>query len=38
MASVLGISPDSVYKIRQRLRKRLQLNDEVNIETFLTKI
>jgi hypothetical protein len=38
MASVLGISTDSVYKIRQRLRKRLQLNDEVNIETYLTKI
>jgi len=38
MASVLGISPDSVYKIRQRLRNRLQLNDEVNIETYLTKI
>ena len=29
MASMLGISPDSVYKIKQRLRKRLQLNDEV---------
>ena len=38
MASMLGISPDSVYKIRQRLRKRLQLNDEVTVETYLTKI
>jgi hypothetical protein len=38
MASMLGISPDSVYKIRQRLRKRLQLNDEVTTETYLTKI
>ena len=38
MASMLGISPDSVYKIRQRLRKRLQLDDEVTIETYLTKI
>ena len=38
MASMLGISPDSVHKTRQRLRKRLQLTDEVNIETFLTKI
>ena len=38
MASMLGISPDSVYKIRQRLRKRLQLDDEVTTETFLTKI
>jgi tetratricopeptide (TPR) repeat protein len=38
MASMLGISPDSVYKIRQRLRKRLQLNDEVTTEAYLTKI
>jgi tetratricopeptide (TPR) repeat protein/DNA-binding CsgD family transcriptional regulator len=38
MASMLGISPDSVYKIRQRLRKRLQLNDQVTTETYLTKI
>jgi DNA-binding CsgD family transcriptional regulator/tetratricopeptide (TPR) repeat protein len=37
-ASMLGISPDSVYKIKQRLRKRLHVNDEVNIETYLTKI
>ena len=38
MASMPGISPDSVYKIRQRLRKRLQLDDEVSTETYLTKI
>jgi len=38
MASMLGISPDSVYKIKQRLRKRLQLNDEATTETYLTKI
>jgi CRP-like cAMP-binding protein len=38
MASMLGISPDSVYKIRQRLRKRLQLDDQVTTETYLTKI
>jgi tetratricopeptide (TPR) repeat protein len=37
-ASMLGISPDSVYKIRQRLRKRLQLTDDVTTETYLTKI
>jgi tetratricopeptide (TPR) repeat protein len=37
-ASMLGISPDSVYKIRQRLRKRLQLDDEVTTEMYLTKI
>ena len=38
MASMLGISPDSVYKNRQRLRKRLQLDDELATETYLTKI
>jgi hypothetical protein len=38
MASMLGISPDSVYKGRQRLRKRLQLDDGVTTETYLTKI
>jgi tetratricopeptide (TPR) repeat protein len=38
MASMLGISTDSVYKLRQRLRKRLQLDDELATETFLTKI
>jgi hypothetical protein len=35
---MLGISTDSVYKIRQRLRKRLQLDDELATETYLTKI
>ena len=38
MAAMLGISPDSVYKTRQRLRKRLQLNDELATETYLTKL
>jgi tetratricopeptide (TPR) repeat protein len=38
MASMLGISPDSVYKIKQRLRKRLQVTDDVTVETYLTKI
>jgi tetratricopeptide (TPR) repeat protein len=38
MAAMLGISPDSVYKIKQRLRRRLQLNDEATTETYLTKI
>lgn len=38
IASMLGISTDSVYKNRQRLRKRLQLEDELATETFLTKI
>ena len=38
MAAMLGISPDTVYKTRQRLRKRLQLNDDAATEMFLTKI
>ena len=38
VAAMLGISPDSVYKIKQRLRKRLQLDDEVATEAYLTKI
>src|SRR4030095_10882544 len=35
MPAMLGISPDSVYKSRQRLRKRLQLDDEAATETYL---
>ena len=38
MAAMLGISTDSVYKIKQRLRKQLPLNNDVTIETYLTKI
>jgi hypothetical protein len=38
MASMLGISPDSVYKVKQRLRKRLLLSDQVTTETYLAKI
>lgn len=34
MASVPGISSDSVYKIRQRLRKRLPPDDEVTTEAY----
>ena len=37
MASMLGISPDSVYKIKQRLRRRLPLTDDVTVETYLTR-
>jgi len=37
-ASMLGISPDSVYKIRQRLRNRLDLVDDAATETYLAKI
>jgi tetratricopeptide (TPR) repeat protein len=32
MASMLGISPESVQKSNRRLRLRLQLSDEVNLE------
>lgn len=35
MASMLGISPDSVQKSKRRLRLRLQLGDEINLEEFL---
>ena len=38
IASILGISPNSVYKTRQRLRQRLNLQPEKNIEDILTKI
>jgi len=38
MAAMLGISPDSVYKTRQRLRKRLQLDDDLATEAYLAKI
>jgi len=38
IASILGISPNSVYKTKQRLRQRLQVHPEENIEEVLTKI
>ncbi|MGE5521535.1 MAG: tetratricopeptide repeat protein [Candidatus Dadabacteria bacterium] len=38
MASILGISVDSVHKSRQRLRQRLNLNHHENIETYLASI
>ena len=34
MASMQGISPDSVHKTRQRLRLRLGLTNETNLEEF----
>lgn len=37
MASMLGISLDSVNKTRQRLRSRLQLSLEINMEEYLTR-
>jgi DNA-binding CsgD family transcriptional regulator/tetratricopeptide (TPR) repeat protein len=38
MASMQGISPDSVHKTRQRLRTRLTLSHEVNLEEYLGKL
>jgi len=38
IASILGISPNSVYKTKQRLRQRLNLDSETNIDDILTKI
>jgi hypothetical protein len=36
MASMLGISVDSVHKAKQRLRQRLQLHDGMNLEVTLS--
>ena len=38
IASILGISTNSVYKTKQRLRQRLNLDPEINIEEILNKI
>jgi hypothetical protein len=38
IASILGISPNSVYKTKQRLRQRLHLDPEKSIEEILTTI
>jgi DNA-binding CsgD family transcriptional regulator len=38
MASMLGISVDSVHKTRQRLRQRLQFSAETNLEETLSSI
>ena len=38
IASILGISPNSVYKTKQRLRQRLQVDPEKNIEEVLAGI
>ncbi len=38
MAAILGISVDSVHKTRQRLRLRLKLSSETNIEEFVASI
>jgi DNA-binding CsgD family transcriptional regulator len=36
IASMLGISVDSVHKSRQRLRKRFNLGTEANLEEVVT--
>ena len=38
MASMQGISPDSVHKTRQRLRQRLSVATETNLERFLGNV
>jgi DNA-binding CsgD family transcriptional regulator len=35
IANALGISPDSVYKSRYRLRKKLGLKEETDLESFV---
>ena len=38
MASMQGISPDSVHKTRQRLRQRLGVSNEINLEELIVGI
>ena len=38
MAAILGISVDSVNKSRQRLRSRLKISSDTNIEEFIASI
>ena len=38
MASVLGISPNSVIKAKQRLRQRLNLQTDQQVEDFIEKL
>jgi len=38
MASLLGISPNSVNKTKQRLRQRFNLPVDVNVEEFIIKL
>jgi len=38
IASILGISPNSVNKTRQRLRQRLNLELETNIEDIIARL
>ncbi len=38
MAAMLGISVDSVHKTRQRLRQRLQLDSDTNLDEYISGI
>jgi hypothetical protein len=38
LASLLGISPNSVNKTRQRLRQRFNLAADINVEEFIIKL
>ncbi|MBC6489539.1 hypothetical protein ACFSQD_04355 [Flavihumibacter stibioxidans] len=38
MAAMLGISVDGVHKTRQRLRQRLQVDGDTNLEQYLTSL
>ena len=38
MAAMLGISVDSVHKTRQRLRQRLQLRSDINLDEYIAAI
>lgn len=36
MADILGVSVDSAHKTRQRLRQRLELSSDINLEEFIS--
>ncbi len=38
MASMQGISPDSVHKTRQRLRQRLSVSNETNLDNYFCNL
>jgi len=38
IANILGVSPDSVYKARYRLRKKLALQEQENLEDWVLNI
>jgi hypothetical protein len=38
LASLLGISPNSVNKTRQRLRQRFNLPADINVDEFIIKL